>query len=355
MKIYFVEIEPLEGEFFERELSGEELRFCDAIEDVEADAEVLSIFIHHAKIDAPFLDQHPALRLIATRSTTHDHIDLEACEARGVTVCCVGSYGDHTVTEHTFALILALCRRLHQAMEANNARTFSYESLRGVELNGKTLGVLGAGRIGRQTLRIGKAFGMDTLACDIHRDAATAAEIGFEYVTFDELLARSQFISINLPLTPETFHLFNSKTFAKCRRDVIIINTARGRIIDSDALIEALDAGIVGGAGLDVLEDERVMRKKASHIISEQIIEHLHESFAPVEPLVQSAERAEELRQLMQNSQLLARPNVVFTPHIAFNSVEAIERINRTTADNIKAFIAGAPRNVVLKKEHRAA
>jgi D-lactate dehydrogenase len=355
MKVCFVETEPLEQEFFERELASEELCFCDAIEDVEADTEALSIFIHHSKIDARFLDQHPALRLVATRSTTHDHIDIEACDARSITVCCVGSYGDHTVTEHTFALMLALCRRLHQAMEANSARTFSYESLRGIELNGKTLGVLGAGRIGRQTLRIAKAFGMEPLARDVEPDASVAAEIGFEYVTLDELLARSHFISINLPLTPETFHMFNRETFAKCRRGVILINTARGRIIDSDALIEALDAGIVGGAGLDVLEDERVMRKNASQIISEQIIERLSAPFAPVEPLVQSVERAEELRQLMHNSALLSHPNVVFTPHIAFNSVEAIERINRATADNINAFIAGSPRNVVLKKKHRAA
>jgi D-lactate dehydrogenase len=192
---------------------------------------------------------------------------------------------------------------------------------------------------------------MEPLACDVAPDAGAATEIGFEYATFDELLARSHFISINVPLTAETFHLFNRDTFSKCRPGVILINTARGRIIDSDALIEALDAGIVGGAGLDVLEDERVMRRNASHIISEQIIEHLSAAaFAPEEPLVQTADRAEELRQIMHNSDLLAHPNVVFTPHIAFNSVEAIERINRATADKIKAFFAVARRNAVLNR-----
>ncbi len=340
MKMCFLETEPPEQEFFENEFANDDLDFCSSLDEVEGDAEVLSIFIH-SKIDAVFLSAHPALKLIATRSTTSDHIDPGACVRRGVQVRGVGSYGDHTVSEHTFALLLAVCRKLRLAMEINSKRMFSCAALRSTELHGKTFGVIGAGRIGRQTLRLARAFGMKAVAFDISADAQVAAQISFDYVTLDDLFARSHFISINVPLTPETFHMFNRETFAKCRKGVVIINTARGRIIDTDALIEALNAGIVGGAGLDVLEEERVMRKKASDIISDQIMARLGESFAPVEPLEQAEERARELRELMHNSDLLAHPNVVFTPHIAYNSVEAIERINHATSENIRTFIAG--------------
>lgn len=227
MKISFVETALPEREFFRTELAAHELYFCDNLEEVPVHAEVLSIFID-SKVGPQFLNQHPALRLIATRSTTYDHIHLEACSRLGIAVRGVESYGDHTVTEHTFALILTLTRAMRAAMASNTGGAFSYESLRSTELNGKTFGVVGAGRIGLQTLRLAKAFGMETIACDVQADPVIAAQIGFQYVTFDELLQRSHVISLNVPLTAETFHLFDRATFAKCRRGVFLINTARG-------------------------------------------------------------------------------------------------------------------------------
>jgi len=322
MKISLAETQPAEADFFEKELKGHDLELCDVVGDASPDTEVLSIFIN-SKIDAQFLAEHPALRLIATRSTTYDHIDLRACALRRIAVCSVGgSYGDHTVPEHIFALILALCRKLRPAMEVVAGRSFSYEALRGIELNGKTLGVIGTGRIGRQVLRLAKAFGMETLGTDSHRDPEAAAALGFRYVSFSRMLQLADFVSINVPLTPSTYHLFNRETFAKCRPGMILINTARGPMIDSEALIEALDSGIIAGAGLDVLEDERVMRKKAAHILS-------------------------EVSSIMHNSTLMGHPNVIVTPHIAFNSHEAIARINRITIDNIAAFLRGEPRNLI--------
>jgi len=346
MKIAFSETEPVEEEFFEKELRGHSIEFCDNAVDCAPDTEVLSIFIN-SKIDARFLDQHPALRLIATRSTTYDHIQLDACARRGVTVCCVGSYGDHTVPEHAFALILAICRKLRLAMEVAGGRRFSYEELRGFELHGKTLGVIGTGRIGRQILRLAKAFGMETIGTDSNPDPAAAESLGFRYVSFARMLRLADFISINVPLNSSTFHLFNRETFAKCRRGMVLINTARGAIIESEALIEALDAGIIAGAGLDVLEDERVMRKKAANILTEQIVERLHDAFTPMEPMGNDPLRITEVRRLMHNNTLLSHPNVIVTPHIAFNSHEALERINRCTIDNINAHLSGAPQNVV--------
>jgi len=347
MKISFAETESAQAEFFGRELSGHDIEVCEDAGDISPDTEIVSVFIH-SKIDAEFLAAHPSLRLVVTRSTTYDHVDLNACSRCGVTVCNVGSsYGDHTVPEHIFALILALCRKLRPAMEVAAGRNFSYEALRGIELNGKTLGVVGTGRIGRQVLRLAKAFGMETIGTDSRPDREAAACIGFRYVTFARMLQLADVVSINVPLTRSTYHLFNRETFAKCRRGMILINTARGPTIDSAALIEALDAGIIAGAGLDVLEDERVMRKKAAHILTDQILAHLRESFAPVEPIGNKSMRISELGRIVHNSTLLNHPNVIVTPHIAFNSYEAVERINRTTVDNINSFIRGDPRNLI--------
>ena len=280
MKITFTETEESDRRLFEEALGGHELSFVDALADVTPETEVLSIF-KAANIDDAFLAQHPALRLIATRSTTTDHIDIESCARRSVAVCDVPSYGDHIVAEHTFALLLALTRRLREAMHLNGNKRFSYEALRGTELHGKTFGILGAGRVGMKTIPIARAFGMEVIAHDIEPRPAEAASLGFAYVSFDELLRRSHFLSLHTPLTGDTFHTLDRETFAKCRRGVLIINTARGRLID----------------------------------------------------------------------RLLARPNVVFTPHIAFNCVESIERINAATAANIKRFIARTPLNVVRVHE----
>ncbi|MGA3172705.1 MAG: NAD(P)-dependent oxidoreductase [Chthoniobacteraceae bacterium] len=347
MKISFIETGSAEEAFFKEELSDHEIEFCSAIEDCAADTEALSIFID-SKIDAGFLARHPNARLIVTRSTTHEHIHLAACARRGVIVCNVGgTYGDNTVPEHIFALMLAICRKLRVAMEVGSQRRFSYEALRGIELHGKTLGVVGTGRIGRQVLRLAKAFGMETIGCDSHPDPEAAESLGFRYVTFSRMLRLADFISINVPLTPSTFHLFNRDTFARCRRGLILINTARGPVIDSDALIDALESGVVAGAGLDVLEDERVMRKKAAYILAEQIVERLHDSFAAIEPLASDPRRISEVRSIMHNNTLLQHPNVIATPHVAFNSFEAIARINQTTVENIHAFLAGNPQNLV--------
>jgi D-lactate dehydrogenase len=151
-------------------------------------------------------------------------------------------------------------------------------------------------------------------------------------------------LSLHVPLTPATVHLLDRDAFAKCRDGVIVINTARGAVIDTEALLEALDSGRVAGAGLDVLEDERVFQKAASSLIADQIVELLHaDSVSPEERHQRDPERLEELRTLGRNEALLARPDVVFTPHVAFNSVEAVERIDQVTIDNIRAFAAGAP------------
>jgi D-lactate dehydrogenase len=345
MKITFTELDAGERRFFEEALGDHELRLVDALAEVPPDTEILSTFIA-SRIDEDFLAAHPALRLVATRSTTTDHIDLESCGRHAVTVCDVASYGDHIVAEHTFALLLALTRRLREAMHLNGQTRFSYERLRGTELRGKTFGILGAGRVGMKTIPVARAFGMEVIAHDIAPRPAEAAALGFSYVSFDELLRRSQILSLHTPITGDTFHILDRAAFAKCRRGVLIINTARGRLIDTAALLDALDAGIVGGAGLDVLGEEAALRRQASHLISDQIIDRLHGEEAGIAP-----ERSRQIDKLIRIEKLLARPDVVFTPHIAFNCLESIARINVATVANIKRFIKGRPRNIVPAHE----
>ena len=346
MKIYFVEVESSERRLFESELANHELHFVSGLEEIEADAEVVSTFIY-SRIDGPFLDRHPAVKLIATRSTTHDHLELESCAKRHVTMCIVPSYGDHVVAEHTFALLLAVARRLRKSMTLNDDSHFSYEALRGFELRSKTFGIIGAGRIGLRTIPIARSFGMNVIACDIRPRPELTGELGFRYVAFEELLAGSDIISLHANLNPSSYHILNREAFAKCRPGVVIINTARGKLIDTNALIEALDQGIVGGAGLDVLGEESVMRRRAERIISEQIVKRVREPIERPRVAARDPIRAKEIEKLMRLGSLLLRPEVVCTPHTAFNCVEAIERINRVTVENIKAFVGGTPINTL--------
>lgn len=351
MRIAFLETEPDEQDALARELSAHEVTFPQTIDQI-TDAEILSVFIE-TRVDRALLDRSPRLRMITTRSTAVEHIDIAECTRRGIVVCNVPSYGEYTVAEHTFALMLGVTRRLREAMEASRHASFSYADVRATELRGKTLGVIGAGKIGQHVIRFANAFGMRVIVNEISEDPQLAQQLGFRYVAFDELLAEADIVTLHAPLTESNYHLFNRDTFAKCRQGVIIINTARGRLIDTDALCEALDSGIVAGAGLDVLEDERVMRRDTSHIIGEQIVEHLRGNFAQRELRAPDRARVQELEALVQNHRLLVRPNVLFTPHMAFNSVEAVERILQTTLDNIRAFVAGTPINVVAA-EHAA-
>ena len=165
--------------------------------------------------------------------------------------------------------------------------------------------------------------------------------------SFEELLAGSDIISLHANLNPSSYHILDREAFAKCRPGVVIINTARGKLIDTNALIEALEQGIVGGAGLDVLGEESVMRRRAERIISDQIIQKVHEPVERPKVAAKDPLRAKEIEKLMRLGSLLLRPEVVCTPHTAFNCVEAIERINRVTVENIKAFVAGTPINTL--------
>ena len=292
-----------------------------------ADAEVVSTFIYSA-LDRAVFERLPSLKLVATRSTGFDHIDTAYCAKHGITVSNVPSYGENTVAEHVFALLLAISHRLPEAMEQAQRGHFSPEGLQGFDLAGKTLGVIGTGSIGRHVVRIAKGFGMEVVAVDVAQDADFARSAGFRYVSLEELLVLADVITLHVPSLPETHHLLSSSAFTRMKDGVVVINTARGDLIDTRALIQALTSGKVAAAGLDVLQDEPMIREEAELICSFFCDQY-------------------DLRNLVANHVLLRMRNVIVTPHSAFNTREAVDRIVQTTVENIHAFLAGTPRNVV--------
>ena len=332
MRIAFLELQAWEETYLCKRVDGahEVVTFREVLDDKSlaqvAEAEIVSPFIY-SRLTSERLAKLPKLKMIATRSTGFDHIDMAECARRGITVCNVPFYGENTVAEHTFALILALSRKVHEAFVRVRAGNFSLDGLRGFDLKDKTIGVVGAGRIGLHVIRIARGFGMKVLAFDVKRDNFWAEVLGFEYAELSDLLGRSDIITLHAPYNRHTHHLINRDNIHQIKRGAIRINTARGGLVNTDALLKALDEGILAGAGLDVLEGEETIYEESA--------------------LLGDAVNPEKLRIAIQNHVILKNPNVVFTPHNAFNSQEALERILDTTAENIAAFAAGTAKNVV--------
>lgn len=295
-----------------------------------ADAEIVSAFIY-SNLDARVLSQFPSLRMIATRSTGVDHIDLTYCHKHNILVSNVPSYGANTVAEHSFALLLSLSRKIYPARERTSHNNFSFHGLQGFDLKGKVLGIIGTGRIGLHAIRIASGFEMQILANDLYPDTAASSRLAFDYVDLDTLLARSDVISLHCPLSPSTQHLIGKSAFMKMKRGVYLINTARGGLIDTTALLWALDTGIVAGAGLDVLEEEEAVREERE--------------------LLSGRFDGAKLQAVLCNHVLAKDERVIITPHIAFNSREAVARILHTTVDNIAAYLAQAPINVISPED----
>ncbi len=331
MRIAFFEIQAWERPLLEEAFLGHKLFFSDKplqASDLPAikDCEALSVFIY-SHVGQEIIDGLPNLRLIATRSTGFDHIDIKAAKAKGIAVSNVPSYGEHTVAEHTFALILALSRNVHKSHMRRLNNDFSIDGLKGFDLKDKTIGIIGAGRIGLHVIKIARGFSMRVLAYDAFENRFLSDVLDFDYVPLDTLLARSDIITLHTPYNEKTHHLIDEHAVAKMKRGAILINTARGELVDNDALIQALDRGTLSGAGLDVLEGE--------HLIKEE------------NELLSGAKIYEDVSELMKDHNLLSRDNVVYTPHIAFYSDEALHRILGTTIDNIACFVDGTCQNIV--------
>lgn len=323
-----VELEPWEIDVLRQELGAGVYsdKHLDQAGDL-GDPEILTVFIY-SPITAATLAAMPSLKMVATLSTGYDHIDLAACKARGVVVSNVPSYGENTVAEQAFALLLALTRKIVPAVNNTRLGDFRLDGLRGVDLAGKVLGVIGTGRIGQHAIRMAKGFGMTVVGSDAKPNEAAAQELGFTYHSLEEVLRMADVVSVHAPALPSTFHLLNEERLMMMKPGAYLINTARGTLIDTQALYRVLEKGRLAGVGLDVLEEEK-------HIVDER-------------QLLTSQFAAEvDLKTLLAGHALLDHPRVIITPHNAFNTQEALSRILHTTIDNIKAFQAGQPQNVV--------
>ena len=292
------------------------------------DFEIISIFVN-SHITEKVLSHFPNLKLITTRSTGFDHIDLEACKAKKIGVAYVPGYGNNTVAEFAFGLILNLTRKMYLAIDQiKETGSFSFKGLRGIDLKEKTIGIIGTGRIGKEAIKIAKGFGMKVIAYDPFPNEEAAKTMGFEYLNLENLLKNSDVITIHAPYSEKTHHLINKNNVSLIKKGAYLVNTARGGIVETEALIKALQNGILAGAGLDVLEEEGEIKDELTF-------------------LRETNPKKDELKTMLQNHILMKMPNVLITPHNAFNSQEALERILNTTIGNIKGFIENKSTNLV--------
>jgi D-lactate dehydrogenase len=338
LKIAFFEIEPWERDYLKSSLKGFDLNFFeDKLNSRNLkkilDIDILSPFIY-SKVDKNSINSLKSLKYITTRSTGFDHIDLKYCSQKNILVSNVPTYGENTVAEHTFALILALSRKIYPSIERTKKGDFSLENIRGFDLKGKTLGVVGVGNIGRHVVRIARGFEMNVLVYDIRKDQKFAKKMGFKYVPLDYLFKNSDIITLHVPYNKTTHHLVNLKNLKLFKKGCYLINTSRGGVCDTTALLKGLKQGIFAGLGLDVLEEECFIKEER-------------------ELLTSAFKKTCNLKTALENHILINQPNVIITPHNAFNSQEALSRILTTTIENIKAFAQGKPINLVNVKNRK--
>jgi len=333
MKIAFFEVEEWEKVYLQQKLAGNELQFftepftSENLHEVK-DVEIISTFIY-SSVTKEMLEKLPNLRMITTRSTGYDHIDVATCiKHKNVTVCNVPHYGTRTVAEHTFALILALSRKIFKSVERTRHGDFDHHELTGFDLYGKTIGIIGLGDIGRSVLHIAKGFGMRVVSISRHPDEALARRLGVTFLDMNELFAVSDIVTLHVPYTKATRHMVNKRTIKKFKKGSLLINTARGGLIETEAILYGLEKGILAGVGLDVLEGEDIIQEERQ-ILSKHFLEHAN------------------IKTLYFDHVLMKQENVVITPHNAFNSTEALHLILDVTVANIKDFIADKPQNTV--------
>jgi D-lactate dehydrogenase len=351
MKIAFFEIEPWEIDYIKPKIAGPELFFSaeklnkdnlDAVlrQAQDRNFDIISVFVGSG-VDKEVINALPNLKLTTTRSTGFDHIDITSLKQKGIKAGYVPGYGDNTVAEFAFGLILNLSRKIYEAYDRiRETGSFSLEGLRGFDLNGKTIGIVGTGRIGCYAIKIAHGFGMNVIAHDAYPKPELCSQLNFKYVPLDELLAQSDIISLHVPYLPPstisgqttTHHLINKDNIAKIKKGALLINTSRGAVVETEALVKALSEGILGGAGLDVLEEEGAAQDEKALLLYGRPEEH-------------------NLKTVLANHVLIDMPNVIITPHNAFNTQEALKRILDADIENIKNFIEkGEPKYPVPAK-----
>ena len=278
--------------------------------------DAVCIFVND-KADAGVLEalSHGGTRLVALRCTGFNNVDLQAAARVGLKVVRVVTYSPYSVAEHAVALLLAINRKIHRAYNRTRDSNFSLDGLMGFDLHGKTVAVVGNGKIGRVFAQIMLGFGCEVIGYDKYPSPEFEA-LGVRYAKPGEIGARADIISLHCPLTPETHHIINADTLARAKRGALLINTSRGGLVDTEAAIEALKSGQLGGLAIDVYEQEADLffRDLSSAIISDDVFQRL-----------------------------LSFPNVIVTGHQAFFTREAVSTICETTINSINEFAAGQP------------
>lgn len=323
--IIFYDIKQYERDFFEKELFDKyslefrehELTPESDLNYIEENAKIISVFTG-SRLTAQTLSKFKNLELILTRSVGYSHIDTEYCEKNNITVANTPHYGDYTVAEFSFGILLNLIRRIcYGVNELKNGDM--YPETFGMELFNKTIGIIGTGSIGSKSVKIANGFSMKVLCFDIMQNPLLENEYDAKYVDLDTLCKFSDVIMLHAPLTTSSYHLIDGGKIALMKGNVIIVNTARGELIDTEALYEALLDEKVKGAALDVLEFEETISNKR-----------------PAENI-----NLKNLRTSLLNSKLLNLKNVIATPHIAYDTKEAVNRILEMTLVNLKEFEKG--------------
>lgn len=292
-----------------------EARLTAATVELAAGFEAVCPFVN-CRLDEAVLKRLKALgiKLVTLRAAGYNGIDVAAAQRLGIVVTRVPAYSPHAVAEHAFALLLCLLRKLHRAHARVRELNFSLDGLEGFELYGKTFGCVGVGRIGSAAIGIARGFGCRVLAYDVVEDALLADQLGFSYTSLNELLAASDVVSLHVPLTPQSRHLIDAAALARMKSGAMLINTSRGAVVDTDALIQALKARHLGGVGLDVYEMEEgiFFQDLSNEMLSDDVL-----------------------------ARLLTFPNVLVTSHQGFLTHEALAAIADTTLANASAFERG--------------
>lgn len=303
--------EPVEATFLESKLNKDTVALAK-------DADIISLFVHD-KVDKEMFD-HLKCKMIACRSAGFDYVDLAECAARNIKVATVPSYSPSSIAEFAVGLSINLARNLRMAFERSKNADLSLTSkLLGFEMKGKTVGVFGTGRIGKLVCEIFRGFKMNVIAFDVYEDKEWAAQNQVEYVkTKDEVYSRSDIISLHAPLTKENVHMIDSEAVSKMKEGVLIVNTGRGGLIDTKALIAGIKSRKIGGAALDVYEKENLSFDHDWFSIEEGIM--------PDEDL----------------SVLLGYPNVLVTAHQAYFTREALKEIANVSISNISEYLQKA-------------
>ncbi|MFP4402072.1 MAG: NAD(P)-dependent oxidoreductase [Candidatus Nanoarchaeia archaeon] len=284
--------------------------------------EIVSVFIY-SQLNLELLEQLPNIKLVSTRSTGKNHIDTQFCEKNNIEVVNVTKYGENTVAEFAFALLLTISRKIIPSISQVKQGNFDFTHLQGFDLCGKTVGIIGFGNIGQKFAQMCRGFEMNILAFDAYPEQveSKAKELGVTLASLNEILDKSDIISLHVPLFPQTHHLINKESISKMKKGVVLINTSRGELIDTQALLEGLEQEIISFVGLDVIEGECLMKEESSRMLETDATSKC------------------DIKTLVQDHILINHSRVYLTPHNAFNTTDAVNKILNSTISQINEFL----------------